>query len=67
MEGGPWTFVDIIPDYEIRGGLMYITAPGWGMCMPLGTFCAGHKKSRRIIADYLQRTAEIVPINRQSG
>lgn len=55
-------YLDMVPDYAIRDGVMHITAGEFSMCMSLRTFERGLAKSRRVIAEYYAQQAEVVPI-----
>ena len=48
-------FVDDVPNYEIRDGVIFITAGEFCMAMALRTFERGHVRSARVIAEYRAR------------
>lgn len=57
------TFIDKVPDYEIRDGIIHITAGDFAMCMSLRCFEQGMARAMRVIAEY-RASGEVVPLKR---
>jgi hypothetical protein len=62
MSGGAVPCISRVPNYEVREGIMYISADDWAICMPLRIFKLGCAKADRVIARYEATVAEVVPI-----
>jgi len=60
------TFVDKVPDYEIREGNMHITTGDWSCCMSLRTFRLAMARAQKAIAAYEAERA-IIPIKGKRG
>ena len=58
-------FLDEVPSYEVREGIMYVTAGEFALAMPLRKFRLGMAKAERAIAEYDSRRAEVVPMRRK--
>jgi hypothetical protein len=57
MRGETSTFVNTVPDYEIRDGVMHVTSgDGWSCCFSLRTFKQGMARAQRAIDEYEART-----------
>lgn len=54
------TFIEGVPEYEIRAGNMHIMVNGFHLAMPLKDFIAGHELSGSVIEEHRARNAEIV-------
>lgn len=63
-------YLDVVPDYEIRDGNMFISAGEVGepdyfsLSMSLRTFEMGMAKAAAVIAKHRLKQAEVVPIGR---
>lgn len=56
-------FVDRVPDYEIREGIMHISDGDWSCCMSLRTFRLGMAKAQRTLDEYDARSG-VVPLRK---
>lgn len=60
-------FVDEVPRYEIREGIMHITTSDWACCMSLRNFRLGMARAKRVLDSYEAKSAEVVPMRRRGG
>lgn len=54
-----------VPDYEVRDGIMFVSAGDWSCCMPLRIFKLGAVKAAEAIARYEAERGEVVPLRQR--
>lgn len=63
MENGVVRFIDTVPKYEIRDGIVHLLAGNAELCCAsLRTFRAATARAVQCLADYDQHKAEVLPI-----
>jgi hypothetical protein len=62
MRRVPATFVDEVPEYEVRDGQMHISMAGTKLVMPVHVFRAGMAKANRALDDWFERQSSVVPL-----
>ena len=59
-------FVDVVPEYRIRGENMFIDFGEYGqLAMPLQTFLQGSAKSNRVIAEHEAKRAPVIRLDKK--
>jgi hypothetical protein len=56
------SFIDEVPEYEIRDGHMHISMAGTRLVMPVHVFRAGMAKANRALDDWFERQSSVVPL-----
>lgn len=63
MASSPASFIDEVPDYEIKNGHMHIRMGQAVLVMPVSVFRAGMAKANRVLDEWFERQQPpVVPI-----
>jgi hypothetical protein len=57
----PASFVDDIPEYEVRDGQMHICMAGARLVMPVHVFRAGMARANRVLDAWFECQSNVVP------
>lgn len=63
MASSPASFVDEVPNYEIKNGHMHISMAGTVLVMPVSVFRQGMARANRVLDEWFERQQPpVVPI-----
>lgn len=68
MENGVVRFIDTVPKYEIRDGIVHLLAGNAELCCAsLRTFRAATARAVQCLAEHDAKRAEVVPMRKRGG